>query len=557
MVAISSTLKSKTYILFCAGFAALSYALDREAQGLIAMLLFASVILILESDVVLSYPPVLFGAMSVLRLYDSFNLFMGYVWAGVIAIAALVLHFVLYPPGRKEGRGALFFPYLAVSLALVCGGLGVIGVRAYFSPTALYYTLGLGLGMLAAYGVFRHSVNLDNDYDAKEYLAFLMFVAGAFAVFMIGWQYCAKVVPALLGPPFTYNVIERFFTMSNNVCTYILMMSPFSFYLAARKKYGVLCFAIGVLQGFAMLLSTSRSGFFFSFALILPLVVRTVRKDPAKRKHYLITLAAIVLLFAIMIATGYRKIWVPLFDNYAFRLSETWVAYTAIVAGATLFVSYLTVLYGIKEKLRRYLVPATAAIMIIFCVCVLIFWDNVAPFITRLDRSRGGMVDFAVQNFLRYPLFGTGLGYGGTEEFYTPRTGAMHFYHSAPFQILGSLGLAGVLAYGYMLFSRLRLLRRGNTEFHFTVFFCTIGLYLMSLVNPGIFVPLLFMLQLTLYYAVVEKEEDIIFGRPQILVRQETPIPWAWRFCWAASLERQGRRARQKNRCPCGRRWGS
>jgi hypothetical protein len=506
MLAVNKALKSKAYILFCAGFAALSYAADKEAQGMIAMILFASVILILEKDVLLSYPPILFGAMSVLRLYDSYNLFIRYSWAGVIALAAIVFHFVLHPPQRGEGKGKLFFPYLAVSLALVCGGAGIISVEKYFSPTALYYTLGLGFGMLAAYKIYRYSVNRNKDYDAKEYLAFLMFVAGAFAVFMVGWQYCAKVVPALLGPPISYNIIERYFSMSNNVCTYILMMSPFSFYLAVRKKYGVICFVSGVLQGFAMLISTSRSGFFFSFALTLPMVFLAIKNDPAKRKQYFAALAIIAAAILIILLAGNQKIWNPVFNNYAFPLRDRWVEYVIIAVCATMMTSCSVALFRMPFKMRRILVPVTTTVIAVFCIILLVFWDKTSSVLMRLDESRGGMANLAVKNFLHYPLFGTGIGYGGTEDFYTPRTGAMHFVHSAPFQIIGSLGLAGILAYGYMFFSRIRLLQEGKTDFHFTIFLCTIGLYMMSLVNPGIFIPLLFMLQLTLYYSVAETE---------------------------------------------------
>ena len=36
----------------------------------------------------------------------------------------------------------------AVTIATLLGGLGTIPAKEYFSPLSLYYTLGLGLGLL-------------------------------------------------------------------------------------------------------------------------------------------------------------------------------------------------------------------------------------------------------------------------------------------------------------------------------------------------------------------------------------------------------------------------
>ncbi|MDD3947151.1 MAG: hypothetical protein PHI19_04840 [Clostridia bacterium] len=508
---LSHALHSKWFVLACLLFATLVFAFNIEVAGIVLFILLVSVILIVERDIMPTYAPLALAAMSVLRMYDSFDIFINYVWVIVVALISLVFHFLYYPPRRlpKEERwGKLFYPYLAVSLALILGGIGIISIKEYFNATTLYYILGLGVGMLIAYEVFRYYVNPLDNYDTKEYLSFIMAMTGAFAVIMVALQYSINVAPALLGPPFEYNIIERFFSMSNNVATYILMVSPFSFYLAMRKKYGIVYFVLGVLQGFAMLLSTSRSGFFFSFALILPLIVLTIWKDRAKRKQYFIALAAIALVFAGIFAIGHQKIWMPIYNNYAFDLSADWKIYLALAIGSTLVVSYFIWLYMMPSKLQKIFVPATLTAVVIFVAVGFAFWDKILPLLIRADESRGLMANLAITNFPRYPIFGTGIGYTGIEEFYQPRTATMHFYHSAPFQILGSMGLIGVATYGYMLFSRIKMLRQNNKEFQFTVYLCTLGLYLMSLVNPGIFVPLMFMLQLTLYYAIVERTTE-------------------------------------------------
>ncbi len=498
---------SKQFMVFYLLLFSLFFAFNVEVEGIIASILLVSILLIFERDIMPTYPPVILAAMSVLRMYDSFDVFKNYAWVIVIAAISVIFHIIVYPPRRMakgERLGKLFLPYVAVSIALALGGLGSISAKEYFSPTTLYYMLGLGAGMLAAYFVFRYYLNPRRDYDTKEYLAFSMFIVGAFAVAMVALQYSVNVVPVLLGPPFSYNIIERFFCMSNNLSTIILMVSPFSFYLASRNKNGLVYFVFGVLQGLAMLISTSRSGFFFSFALTLPLIVVTILQDKAKRKQYLSALAVIFTVFGAIVAIGWEKVWVPMFTNYAFDMAADWKMYLLIAIGSVLVISYFIALYIMPKRLQRIFVPLTAAAFLIACVGVFVFWDKVAQILIRMDESRGMMADLAMKNFRKFSVFGTGIGYSGTEDYYQPRTATMHFYHSAPIQIIGSMGIIGVLAYGYMLFSRIRLLRQNTGGFNFTVYLCALGLYLMSLVNPGIFVPLMFMLQFTLYFSVVE-----------------------------------------------------
>lgn len=504
-------LSSKAFMWLCFLLASCFFAFGVEVYGIIAFILLISIMLIFLRDILPLYLPMLLAAMSVLRMYDSFDTFKNYAWAVIIAVIAIVFHFAAYPPRKLVGKqrfGKLLLPYAAVSAALILGGLGSITASEYFNFTTLYYVLTLGVGMTAAYCLCLRYVNPNRDYDTKEYFAFSMFVAGAFAVVMLIVQYATKAVPALLGPPFAYNIIEQYFCLSNNLSTIILMVMPFSFYLAPKKRYGALCFACGVLQGFTMLLSTSRSGLFFSFALTLPLIIMTLIKDKEKRKQYIVVLLLIVLTFAALLYIGYRNIWIPMFANYAFRLQDNWKEYALIAVLSVMVIGYFIVMYNLRKKPQRIMVIATLCLGALAAIAIFVFWSKIAPIVIRLDESRGKMADLAVRNFFRFPIFGTGIGYSGTEAYYQPRTGTMHFYHSAPVQIIGSMGLVGILAYSYMLVSRIRVLRANKTEFNFTIYLCSLGLYLMSLVNPGIFIPLMVMLQFTLYYVIVEQNND-------------------------------------------------
>lgn len=503
-------LGSKTFMVFALFLATLFYTFEQEVFGIVTMILLISIMLIFISDIMPAYLPIMLATMAVLRMYDSFNVFINYAWVIGIALLSVIFHIIFNRPKavvNKNKLGELTLPLIGVSLALILGGIGSITTAEYFNYTALYYVLGLGVGMLIAYQIFLRRINPSRAYNTKEYLAFAMFIVGTFAALMVFIQYATNAVPALLGPPFSYNIIEQYFVISNNISTIILMVMPFSFYLAIRKKHGIIYFASGILQGFAMLISTSRSGFFFAFALTLPLALYTIIKDKQKRIQYFVCIAILLSAAAAVFAIGYEKIWIPMFTNYAFNMQDDFKMYLLLSVAFILFVTFFSALYKLKGRPLKIVFSLTLVAFILISIGVFVFWDKALSLLVRMDYNRGMMADLAVKNFYKYPIFGTGLGYSGTRIYYVPKTATLGFYHSAPFQILG-LGVVGILAYGYMLFSRIRILRKTKDSFNYTVYLCLIGLYMMSLVNPGVFVPLMFMLQFNLYFAIVEQNNN-------------------------------------------------
>ena len=83
----------------------------------------------------------------------------------------------------------------------------------------------------------------------------------------------------------------------------------------------------------------------------------------------------------------------------------------------------------------------------------------------------------------------------------------MVFYHNAVVQVMGSMGLAGLAAYGLLLASRMRLALRGG-EAGLVVGMFYAGMLLVSMTNPGLFCPLPNALLTVLCFAVLEKYTD-------------------------------------------------
>lgn len=110
----------------------------------------------------------------------------------------------------------------------------------------------------------------------------------------------------------------------------------------------------------------------------------------------------------------------------------------------------------------------------------------------------------AVEDFLSNPLFGRGLGYTGNIDLYKPVKGAANWYHMMPFQIIGSLGLVGVAAYGYQFFGRVRLIFKKPSPSGLTLGLSYAGILLMSMVNPGEFCPVPYELLAVLLFIFLE-----------------------------------------------------
>ena len=75
-------------------------------------------------------------------------------------------------------------------------------------------------------------------------------------------------------------------------------------------------------------------------------------------------------------------------------------------------------------------------------------------------------------------------------------------------QIFGSMGVVGVLGYGYQLVTRFILVLRKRSAVAITLGLSYFGLFLMSQVNPGEFCPLPYALVATLIFVIVESCEN-------------------------------------------------
>jgi hypothetical protein len=127
-----------------------------------------------------------------------------------------------------------------------------------------------------------------------------------------------------------------------------------------------------------------------------------------------------------------------------------------------------------------------------------------------------------INDFLTHPIFGTGLGYMGNRDVHASVDFALCWYHCAPIQVCASFGIVGIITYSYQFIKRNMLIWRKATLFNMTIFLSYISLEMMSLVNPGIFCPIPYLLYVTLFMVLVEKCDGEF--QEKIIVRKKKKI---------------------------------
>lgn len=135
--------------------------------------------------------------------------------------------------------------------------------------------------------------------------------------------------------------------------------------------------------------------------------------------------------------------------------------------------------------------------------------DILSYTLTRLvsmdeNSIRIGLISRGFEDFKANPLFGRGLGYMGNNDVHNNAKFTLCWYHCSPIQIIGSFGLFGVGAYGFLIYQRFKTLVKNLTFFNIMIFLSYIGVELMSLVNPGVFVPFPYLFMITMYFAIME-----------------------------------------------------
>lgn len=424
---------TEKFMLIVFAIACLITLFKIEVIGVLIFILIISFLLVVCDDLMPTTLPFLLLCETVIKLYDSYNIFIKLLWFAVPVVSALIFHFIYYK--RKIVIGSAFKSMLFVSAAVTLGGCGFISKEAYFSLVSFYYVFGLGFGMLFIYVLLCTYLNTERTYSLKDKLSDTMIYMGLFAVYMIIEFYLANIPEVMQ----TKGII--YMQWRNNISTYLMLAMPFVAFKAIKRPSYIF---LALLFYCCILLAGSRGGLVFGGIELLMTMSILIGLDKRHRWTFISIGLGIVLAIALFFE-----------DFYGFF-------------GAT-FDRLIMGISGAEKEVRLQL----------------------------FER--------AFQDFNNNPIFGTGLAYMGNRDVHPSAKFALCWYHCEPLQIMGSLGVVGIIAYVNQLFERFVILLKKKTIFNITVLVSYVGLEMMSLVNPGIFCPLPYLFLIILMLAIVEQ----------------------------------------------------
>ena len=173
------------------------------------------------------------------------------------------------------------------------------------------------------------------------------------------------------------------------------------------------------------------------------------------------------------------------------------------------------------KKNRFYYV----CLIIFAAVTVALFREKLYSYIVAANpptiddsEARIRLIARAKELFKKYPVFGHGLAYTGNFDIYSPKKGAMGWYHMMIPQVVASMGSVGIIAYVYQMVVQVSAgvnsMRRAAGDENERALIITLGLsyvgaLMMSQVNPGIFCPIPYGLMATVIFALMDGDRGM------------------------------------------------
>ncbi len=323
-------------------------------------------------------------------------------------VATCIIAHFFIYPIKDFKFGKLFLPILIVSFALFASGLLSDHLKDY--PRSIVNNLLTGPAILFIYLLFANYIEPPQNFDLKTYFCMALV--------------CSGLLIAIEVTVYYYHI-------------HYLSNPAFS-----RGNMGW-----GNTNGAAMVLLLSAPAFYYFMS-----------KSPVT-SPYVFALAFIYLATYFSGSDGCL----------------------VILIAFTPFMLFFT-LKNIKNYTTRLIALAELSAVVLIVAIFLFF---IKPeFLTKiyeylLDKSSNNSVNVreklykeAISLFLKYPIFGAGMGYYNEAIFSTGQSPfATYYVHSTLFQVLGLLGLVGFFAYLYYFIERFRILMGKNTAFNLATFF--------------------------------------------------------------------------------------
>lgn len=427
------------YILLVLAIVVIGWTAQNATFGFVTLISVSCVVLVFADDI-LPLSVNAFGAMLMIFLADGETVVkvanFVYLWPTLIPLGIAIVVFIVrntiikVKERQRFVLGKMFFPQLAVSAALLLGGVGVVAKANYLA--AFPNAIALGVGVLAVYLLFANFIKKDENRDYAKYFAKVVMWIG-FAVCM---EMCVIIAKSDLEPSEWSRAYWNVgWGNRNNIATFLLFSAPMALYLTTRTRKPLPFFCMAFFQYFCLCMTLSRGGILFGMIALVFGIAFSIYKAP-NRKTQAVYFAVCIAIVAILCAIGHD-----------------------VVKGL------------IESIVNRVHVG-----------------DDV-----DITSGRFDLYKEAWQVFKENPFLGGGMGYDGhCSGMRNPDNINQYWFHSTLFQIIGCMGIVGIAAYLYYYIVRFGIVIKGMIKQHkfaFFVFVAWLGFEGYSMIDTGTMIP--------------------------------------------------------------------
>lgn len=171
-----------------------------------------------------------------------------------------------------------------------------------------------------------------------------------------------------------------------------------------------------------------------------------------------------------------------------------------------------TVILAKKDR-KKFIIPTLISIAAVIVVLIKLYPQLVNITEISGDEARAKMYRHAWESFLEYPIFGKGLAYN-PGKYYFPQPMCIYWYHSTLFQVLGSLGAVGIIAYSLQFLYRARALIKVRSKLNLYAAITVIGFSGYSMVNVGYFAPFPCVALMLVMFTVIDRHNGFLTDNP-------------------------------------------
>lgn len=297
------------YLFAFAAIVVIGWTAESAEFGFVALIGLACIALVTLDDILPLTAP-LFYAMCMIFTDQVAD--FAYMWPAMIPLAVAIVIFIVRNAKKMHRPGVMTLPQLAVSVALLLGGVGVCTTEEYMRGLPNVLVLGVaGLGIYLLVYCFQ---GRDDKRDVGLYFSKMLMWLGFAVLFEIAvWYIRADVPPAEWGQQY-----RNFgWGIENNAATILSLSAPMCFYLATRYRNGGIYALFGLVQYIGIVLTYSRGGILMAVITGPVCAVCTFLKAVDKKRMgaaYVVIVAALAI-FAGVLASEVGDAVKSLFDQ--------------------------------------------------------------------------------------------------------------------------------------------------------------------------------------------------------------------------------------------------